>query len=461
MVSIVLARLLLPEAYGTVALLHVFTNLLGVFVDSGMGTALIQKKNADTIDFSTLFFFNLSACLVLYALMFVCAPAIANFYHRPELTAMVRVVSLTLLISGVKNIQQSYISRNLLFKKLFIATLCANCCSAVVGIVLAYRGCGAWALVTQSLCYQAISTIVLWLTVEWRPTLAFSWQRLGGLFQYGWKLLISKLLDKGYMELRSLIIGRKYSAEDLAFYNRGHHLPGVALDAINESIDSVLFPTMSARQDEPKQVRVITRRSITTSCYLIFPLMCGLAACAEPMIRLLLGTKWLPAVPYLRIMCFAYAFYPVHTANLNAIKAMGRSDLFLYLEIVKKIIGLIAVLVTMWISVMAMAYSIIFTTVLSQVINSYPNWKLLNYRYFDQMKDILPSIVLSCAMALAVYGVQFLGLNDWLTLGLQIPLGAAVYLGGSWLFRLEAFQYLVELAGRALKARRVSAPAET
>ena len=442
-VSIVLARLLDPSVYGTVALVTVFTTIMQVFVDSGMGSALIQKKDADDVDFSSVFYFNIMMCSVLYLIMFVAAPFIAAFYKTPKLTSVVRVLSLILIISGVKNVQQAYVSKNMLFKKFFFSTLGGTIGAAIVGITMAYLGFGVWALVAQMLFNTAVDTTILWITVKWRPKKMFSLERLKGLFSYGWKLLVSSLIDTVYRDLSQLIIGKKYSKSDLAQYNQGSKFPALIVSNINTSIDSVLLPTMSKEQDNPEIVKSMTRRSIKISTYIIMPFMVGLAVCAEPLVSLILTDKWLPCVPFLRIFCFSYAFWPIHTANLNAIKAMGRSDLFLILEIIKKAVGLVAILITMWISVMAMAYSLIVTSIFSQLINSYPNKKLLNYSYAQQFKDMLPQICASLFMGVVVYCVQFLGLNSILTLLIQVPVGVVLYVGISKLFHIDSFEYLV------------------
>lgn len=449
-VSLVLARLLAPEAYGTIALITVFTTLLQVFVNHGLGTALIQKKDADDLDFSTVFYFNMVLCLVLYGLLFLAAPLIAAFYEMPELTSLVRVLGLTLVISGVNNIQQSYVSKTMQFKRFFFSTLGGTVFSAAVGIVMAYMGYGVWALVAQSLTNNAANTVILWITVKWRPKWMFSWERLKGLFSYGWKLLVSALLDTGYRDLRQLIIGKVYTAGDLAYYNKGDQLPGMLVTNINTAIDSVLLPTMAEEQDNREKVRAMTSRAIKTSTYVMMPVMMGLAVCAEPLIRLLLTETWLPCVLYLRIFCITYSFYPIHTANLNAIKAVGRSDLFLKLEIVKKTVGLAALFATMFISVEAMAYSLLATTLLSQVINAWPNKKLLGYSYLEQVKDMLPQMALSCVMGAAVYAINFLNLGDVVTLLIQVPLGALIYVAGSWLFKLDSFIYLLGMLKKML-----------
>ena len=309
---------------------------------------------------------------------------------------------------------------------------------------MAYLGFGVWALVAQMLVNAAADTTILWITVKWRPKMIFSMTRLKGLFSYGWKLLISAVLDTVYNELRQLIIGKMYTKSDLAQFNQGQKFPQFIVNNINTSIDSVLLPTMSNAQDDPATVRNMTRRAIKTSTYLIMPFMVGLAVCAEPAVRLIITDKWLPCVPFLRMFCFSYAFYPIHTANLNAIKAMGRSDLFLILEILKKIVGLVAILSTMWISVMAMAYSMFFTSVICQMINAWPNKKLLGYSYFNQFMDMLPQIGMSLGMGAIVYSVQFLGLSDILTLCIQIPLGAFIYLALSKTFRVESYTYVID-----------------
>ena len=454
-VSIILARLLDPAVYGTIALVTVFTTILQVFVDSGLGVALVQKKDSDKVDFSTVFYFNFALCLALYAILFFSAPLISLFYEMPELTPIVRVLGLTLVISGVKNIQQSYVSKHMLFKKLFVSSIGSTIVSAIVGIAMAFAGYGVWALVAQNLVSNLATAIILWFTVRWRPTCDFSFERLKSLFSFGWKILVSGLLNTIYNDIRTLIIGKKYSSDDLAFYNKGNQFPNLIVSNVNTSIDSVLLPVMAREQDNSRRVMEMTRRAIKTSTYVIMPMMMGLAVCAEPIVRLLLTEKWLPVVLYMRVFCFTYAFFPIHTANLNAIKAMGRSDLFLTLEIIKKIVGVVAIAISMWFGVEWMAYSLLITTVLSQIINSFPNKKLLNYSYIHQVKDMLPQILLSCAMGAAVFAINFIGLSDTITLLIQVPLGVIIYVAGSYIFKLESFNYLLNMIMGFLKKRKV------
>lgn len=450
-VSIVLARILAPEDYGTIALVTVFTAILQVFIDSGLGTALIQKKDADDLDFSSVFYFNFCICIILYVGMFIAAPYIAFFYEDRNLTSVVRVLSFTLVISGVKGIQQAYVSRNMLFKRFFFSTIGGTLFSAFLGVGMAYAGFGVWALVAQQLSNTAIDTLILWITVKWRPKKMFSWERLKALLTFGWKLLVSALLDTAYNNLRNLIIGKMYSSTDLAFYNQGDKFPKVVVTNINTSIDSVLLPTMSNVQDDRERMKQMTRRAIKTSTYVMAPLMMGLAFCAEPIVRLVLTDKWLPCVPFLRIFCITYMFWPVHTANLNAINAMGRSDWFLRLEIVKKITGMIILLSTMWFGVMAMAYSLLLSSVLSQIINSWPNRKLLNYGYLEQVRDFAPGILLAVAMGVCVYFLGFIPLPTIVTLLFQIIVGAIIYIGVSAILRLEEFEYLLDTIKSIIK----------
>ncbi|MDD5854181.1 MAG: lipopolysaccharide biosynthesis protein [Lachnospiraceae bacterium] len=455
-VSIVLARILVPEDYGTIALVTVFTTILQVFVDGGLGTALIQKKDADDLDFSSVFYFNFIVCILLYCVMFLAAPVIAAFYNDSSLILIVRVISLTIVISGIKGIQQSYVSRHMLFKRFFFSTLGGTIFSAFLGIGMAYAGLGVWALVAQQLSNTAIDTLILWLTVKWRPKKMFSWQRLKTLLSFGWKLLGSALLDTVYNNLRNLIIGKVYSSSDLAFYDQGDKFPKAIVTNINASIDSVLLPSMSSVQDNRECVKAMTRRAIKTSTYIMAPLMMGLAFCATPIVQLVLTDKWLPCVPYLQIFCITYMFWPIHTANLNAINSLGRSDLFLKLEIIKKIVGMILLLTAMRISVMAMAYSLLVSSVASQIINSWPNRKLLNYGYLEQLKDILPSILLAVCMGFLVSLLQLFNGNTAVILLCQIVLGIVIYIIGSDLLKLESYEYFLDMLKGLTKKKRDS-----
>lgn len=441
-VFIILARILEPEAFGTIAILMIFINILQVFIDSGLGTALVQKKDADDTDFSSVFYFNVGICAFLYIIMFLFAPQIALFYNDLSLISLIRVLALMLVISGLRNIQQAYVSRNMLFKKFFFSTLGGTIIAAIIGITMAYHGYGVWSLVAQQIIKILIDTFILWITVDWKPKLLFSFNKLKQLLSYGWKLLVSALLDTIYNNLRQLIIGKLYTRVDLAFYNKGNQIPNMFIINIDSSIDSILLPVMSKEQDSKEKVKMITRKAIQASTYIIAPIMIGMGVTSYSFVPLILTNKWLPCIPFLWIFCITYIFYPIHTANLNAIKALGRSDLFLQLEICKKTVGLIILFSTMWYGVMVMAYSLLLLSVLSQIINSWPNKKLLNYGYIQQLKDIMPSIILSIFSGFCMYMVNFLNLGQGLTFVIQIGVGFIVYISLSYLLKLEIFNYL-------------------
>ena len=443
-VSIVLARLLDPKVYGILALVTVFTSILQVFIDSGLGTALIQKKDADDLDFSSVFYFNFAVCIVLYLIMFFAAPLIAAFYNNmPDLTRVIRVLSLTLLISGVKNIQQAYVSRHLLFKRFFFATLGGTLGAAVLGIYLAWKGYGVWALVGQYLFNTGMDTLILWITVKWRPKKMFSFERLKALLSFGWKLLGVSLLSTAYHDLRSLIIGKMYTPSDLAFYNRGKQLPQLISTNVDVSIDSVLLPTMARKQDNKEAVKRMSRLSIQLGTYVIMPIMVGLGVCAEPVIKLVLTDKWLPCVPFLRIFCYTFSFFPIFTTNYNAYKALGRSDLYLRVTIRSKLMGIAVLLSTMWFGVMWIAYGVILVNLLNQIICSMPSRKLFNYSYKEQFMDFAPNLVISLIMGALVYLVSLLRMNNIVILVLQVITGVVSYVALSVLSRNTSYRYIL------------------
>lgn len=444
-VEIVLARLLDPKVFGILALVTVFTAILQVFVDSGLGNALIQKKEADDLDFSSVFFFNIAICVFLYILIFFSAPFIAHYYAMEELTPIIRVMAIVIIISGIKNVQQAYVSKNLMFKKFFFSTLGGTIGAAIVGIAMAYLGYGIWALVFQNIFNQAIDTLILWMTIKWRPKFVFSWNRLKSLLKYGWKLLMSSLLEVIANNIRSLVIGKLYTADQLAFYNRGQQFPQLVVANINSAIDSVLFPVLSSAQDDIARVKRITRRAIKTSAYIMWPCMVGIAVCAEPLVELLLTEKWLPCVPFLRIYCIIFALYPIHTANLNAIKACGRSDIYLKLEALKKLSDFTLLFIVMREGVLVIAATTIVSAVIAAFINTHPNKKLIHYGLWKQFRDVLPELIASIAMGASISLILLLNLNPITTLILQIIVGFAVYVIIGRVIGMESFNYCLGL----------------
>ncbi|MGL4865214.1 MAG: lipopolysaccharide biosynthesis protein [Cetobacterium sp.] len=443
-IQIILARLLTPEDYGVIAIIMIFIALANVFIQSGFSTALIQKKNTDEEDFSSVFYLSFFIAILLYLILYFTAPLISNFYKNVELIKILRVLSLTFFLGAFNSIQNTIIAKNMDFKKQFLSSLIAGIVSGIIGIFLAYNNFGVLALVYQQLSNQFLICITLLNIIKWRPKLIFSFSKIKKLFVFGSKLLVSSLLDTLYMNITSLVIGKVYTPAMLGFYNRGNQFPQMIVSNFNGSIQAVMFPALSAEQDNKKRVKEIVRRSIVTSSYIIFPLMIGLMVIAEPMVKLLLTDKWLECVPYLRIFCLSYALWPIHTANLQAINALGRSDIFLKLEIIKKILGIVILIISMKYGVYAIAIGVLISGVISSFINGYPNKKLLNYGYLEQAKDIIPSLLISTIMGILVYCLTLLKINDFLKIFIQIFLGLITYISLSYFFKLECFLYIVK-----------------
>jgi len=469
-VSIVLARLLGPSAYGIIPLIVVFTGILNVIVQGGFASALIQKKNADQKDFSTVFFFQLALAGLLYIGMFFAAPLVAGFYDNTYMIPMIRVLSLSLIIGSVNNIQHAYVSKTMQFKKFFFASFTGTVVSGVIGVVLAFIIIkatgnpiyGAWALIAQKLTDQIIDTIFLWFTVKWRPALVFSFKRLKSLFSYGWKILLSTFIDTIYKDINTILIGKFYSSDNLAYYNKGNTYPKLVMGNLNTAIQHVLFPAMSSHQDDVQKVKSMTRRAMKTSSYLVFPAMMGFAAVGSPFIYILLGEAWMPAVPFLWIACFNFAMWPIHTTNLQAIQAMGKSGAFLATEIIKKISNLLFLAAGIFIafslafenstdSVIVIALSSIFAEIVCVFVNAWPNKKIIGYGLKEQLSDILPAIFLSVVMGAIMFLIGFIPFdliiqNKFLLsvtkLIIQILIGIASFLILSTVFKVESFVYI-------------------
>ena len=416
---------------------------------------MIQKLHVDNIDYSSVLYFSLGISFIIYGILFISAPYIADFYESQILCSVLRVLGLRVPIAAFNSVQQAYVSKNMLFKRFFFSTLFGTLLSGVVGCVMAYNGFGIWSLVGQYLTNTIVDTTVLWFTVRWRPNFVFSFKRVKSLFSFGWKILVSNLIDTGYQQIRSLVIGGKYTSADLAYYNRGQQYPQLVVANVNTSISSVLFPAISKNQENLEVVKNMTRRAIKTSSYIMWPLMFGLAVISKPLVVWMLTDKWLPCVPYLQIACFNFAFWPIHTANLESLKAIGRSDILLKLEVVKKIMGLGLLLVSMNYGVMAIALSMIISTILSSFINAYPNSKILKYSYIDQIKDMMPSILLSLFMSVIIYPLSFIINNSLLLISVQVLIGGMIYILLSRIFRLESFMYIINMIKNRKKEKSV------
>lgn len=446
-VSIVLARILSPEHYGTVTLLTIFITIANVFVSDGFGKALIQKKNVTDLDYSSVFYFNMIFSWVVYLIIFLIAPLVADFYDNSILTPALRVLALKIPLAGINSIQHAYVSKHMMFRRFFWSTLIGTIISAGVGIVMALTGFGVWALVAQYLTNSFIDTVVLWFTVKWRPKKMFNLKSVTGLLGFGWKILMTSLINTLYENLRNLLIGKFYSKEDLAFYSRGTSYPILIINNVNTTISSVLFPAMSKIQDDKMRLKQSMRKSISMSTFILFPLMMGLSAIADPIVRLMLTEKWLPCVPYLRIACVYLSFYPINIANLQAIMAVGKSDVYLKLNIVKKVIGLVLLLVSLPFGVTAIAASEILVAIFAVLTNVSANKKLLDYSLIDLLKDIGKNLIISLIMFVTVYAFErfvsiYIG-NLILSIIIEIALGGLVYIAFARLFKSEDLNYIL------------------
>lgn len=448
--SIILARMLLPSEYGIIAMIMVFINIANVFTSTGFGESLVQKKNADELDFSSVFFCTFSLSIIIYGILFVCAPYIEVFYRVEGITLVLRVLSLKIVLSSIATVQHAYVQKYMLFRKFFFSTLGGTLVSGIVGIVLAYIGLGVWALVVQYLTNTIIDILVLLFTVSWKPRLLFSFERAKSLMSFGWKLVLANLINAVYNELRSLVIGRSYSSADLAYYNKGNQIPSLAITNIDTAIGNVVFPAMAAA-DSIEHLKSIGRRAMKTTSYVIFPIMVGLIVVSKPLIILLLTDKWKNSIIYMQILCLYWMTQPIQTTNWQIIKAMGRSDLCLKLEIIKKTIGVVLVIVAMKYGVLAIALSAALFGIVSMVINILPNKKLINYSILEQMIDIMPALLTSSGMGLVVYSISFFNFPILIQIIVQIVTGCLCYVGLSYIFKIEAFSYIISIVYTKIK----------
>ena len=441
LITIILARLLMPEQYGVIAMVNVFIALANVLIHSGLNTALIQKKKADDLDFSTILYCNIVLSSLLYALLYVSAPYIESFYNMVGLAKVTRVYGLTLILGAYSSIQLAYVSRNMIFRKTFYASTVATVLSGLIGIWLAYHDFGVWALVAQYLLATFFSIIMLSFIIDWHPKLMFSWNRASQLMQYGVKVMSAAFIGEVFIELRQLLIGKFYSAADLAQYNRGKTFPALISSNIETTIGTVLFPAMSNHGENVQEVKQMTRRSMKTSSFLMFFLFSLLAVIAHPLVQLLLTDKWLDCVPYMQLMCVSGMVTIISTANMQAIKAIGRSDVVLKLELYKKPVFLILLVIAVKISVLAVAITLPLYAIYGTLVNMSPNKKLLNYSYREQLKDILPQLLLSILMAACVIPFGLIPLSPFIILVLQIIVGVSVYFFGAKVLKIDSLQY--------------------
>ena len=450
-VSIILARILLPDDYGVVSMLLVFTTIANVFIENGFSVSLVQKKIADEKDFSSVFYTSLLIASICYLIIYFITPYISDFYNMPQIIPLLRVLALVLFFGALNSVQNARISRNMEFRKLFFSSLGAIIVSGSTGIILAYLGYGPWALVWQQLSNAIATSIILWFTSGWKPKFIFSFKAIKNLFSYGWKILVSSLIDAIYINLNNLVIGKFFSSKTLGNYNKGDQFPKLIVTNVENSLSVVMLSAFSREQDSKEKLKKMLRKSIMMSAFFVFPMMLGLAAVSRNLVIVLLTEKWLGCVIYMQLLCIVYICRPYNSINSQVIKAVGKSGVFLKIEIAKKTLGILTLFLTVKYGVYVMTLGQIFVAIISSIINTIPNKKLLGYGYFDQVRDVFPSFVISLIMFVVVLLIGQLCLNIYLLVLLQILSGIIVYVILSKLLKIESFEYLLNMIKNKIK----------
>lgn len=425
-VSIVLARLLTPDEYGLIGILTIFISVFNAIVDSGFTNALIRKQDATDTDYSTVFYTNLVVSICMAIALFLCAKSIAAFFERPELIALTQVMSCVVVINALCIVQKARTTKAIDFKTQTKVTFIASVISGIIGIAMAYMGYGVWALVGQQISSQLLTTVFFWIYNKWIPKLIFSWESFREMWAFGWKLLVSGLIDTGWKEIYQVVVGKCYSPATLGLYTRAKQFSQMFSSNLTSIIQRVSYPVLSSIQDDKPRLKSAYQRVIKTTMLPTFVLMLGMAAVARPMILCLIGEKWIECVPFLQLICFTGSLYPLHAINLNMLQVQGRTDLFLKLEIIKKIIMIGPLLLGIFFNIYLMVGCSFITSCINLAINSHYSGPYLNYSTKDQIKDVLPSLGVALAMALPVYAMSYLPLNHWILLPLQIIAGAII-----------------------------------
>lgn len=454
-VQVVMARLLSPDDFGMLAIMLVFVNVGNVIVQSGLNTAIIQAPSASERDYDTVFWMSLTISLVLYAVVFWLAPAVVGFYEMPAALEPLRVLTLVLIINSYNAIQEAIVARELAFKKTARATVSAGIISGTAGVVSALAGFGIWALVIQQLLQQLCKCLVLALQVPWKPRFDFDRHRAVVLFRFGWKLLVSGILEQGYQSLSDLMIGKVFSSTELGYVSQGKKYPFALGAMLDGAIQPVMLSAVAHVQSEQARVKRLARRALKTSTYLIVPCMVLFAVAATPIVRVVLGDTWLPSVIFVQLYCMVYMMLPIHTTNLQVLNGMGHSDLFLRLEIIKKLMGLVILSFTVFVmrDLRIIVGGYILNAFLCTIINASPNKRVIGYSYMEQVRDILPAFLLSALAGVCAYSVAFLALPDIVHIALSTLVMFVVYLGLSAIFHVEEFSYLLNTF-KEMKKRR-------
>jgi len=442
-IGIVLARLLSPDDYGLLGLVGIFTMVCTALVNGGFTTALIRKKNATDNDYNTVFICNLGMSLMLYVVVFLCAPLIANFFERQELIALVRVSSLGLIIGALGLVQRTRLTKRIDFKTQTKITLVSTVVSGIVGIGMAIAGFGVWALVAQQLTTQALSTILLYIYNRWLPRFRFSTESFHELFGFGWKMMVSALIDSIWKELYQVIVGKFYSPATLGQYTRARHYAKLFSSNLTTVVERVTYPVLSSIQDDKERMVSAYRRIIRTSMFITAVALFSLGAVSEPLIYCMIGPKWHDAATYLPLICITFSLYPLHAINLNMLQVQGRSDLFLGLEVVKKVIVLAPLFVGAFVGIMPMLWVNMLIGIIAYFLNSYYSGRLLGYSTWMQLRDIAPSYALAIAIALSVWFLKYLPLSYWIILPLQLVVGTAVFFSFCKLFKMKEYKEIM------------------
>lgn len=445
-VSLVLARILLPEDYGAVAIVLVFMAFAEVFVVSGFSTSLIQKKEADETDFSTIFYCSLVVSVVLYFAVFFASDAIASFFNMPILSSVLKVFALRIPLSSFNSVQHAYVSRHMMFKKFFFSTLFGTLLSGVAGIIFAMKGYGVWALVIQYLTNSLVDSIVLAFTISWHPKLLFSWKSAKSLMGYGWKILASSFLGVFFYQLRNILIGKFYTSSELAYYNKGQQFPSLITNNILTSIMSVLFPALSNRSDDIATVKTMLRRSVQVSSYIIFPLLFGMATIARSMVLILLTEKWLPSVPFVQILCMSSAIELIDSISVQGLNAIGESGAVLKLELIKKPMYFALLVLGLRRGVFAVALSLLVNSVYVAVVHAGMLKLYIGYSFRELTKDLLPAFFLSVVSCGICWLVALLPISTLFILLVQIFVAMAMYILLSKILKIESYRYLLDFA---------------
>ncbi len=445
--GIIMARLLSPREFGVVGMLAIFMAVAQSFVDSGFSNALIRKKNRTEIDFSTAFYFNIVVGIVCYLILFLAAPLIAGFYDTPVLKQLTRLIALNVFLNSLVIVQRAQFTIRVDFKTQATVTIPAVLLSGLLGIALAYLGYGVWALAIQSVSRTGLNVLAFWLVSKWRPQRAYSWDSFRDLFSFGSRMLLSGLLDIVYKNMYTLVIGKVFSARDLGFYTRAQQFVNLPSSNVTGILSRVTFPILSNIQDDDRQLQDIYRKYLRISAFVVFPLMMGLAALAYPLVLFLLTDKWEGCVILLQIMCFSMMWYPIHAINLNLLQVKGRSDLFLRLEIIKKIVGVAILCITIPLGLIPMLIGSVCSSLIALVINTHYTGKLIHVGFFKQMGDLLPTGFLSLLMGVVVWlCVRLLhGQPLLLQLCAGFLIGVGFYIGMAALFRMREWEQVRSL----------------